>query len=348
MKSSNRSVVLWLFIGCLLIFLMVIIGGITRLTGSGLSITEWKLIRGTIPPLNETQWNEEFENYKQIPQYKELNYNYTLADFKKIYWWEYIHRLIGRVIGIVFIVPFLYFFFTKQLNRELIKKLLFLFFLGGLQGLLGWYMVKSGLVNNVHVSHLRLAAHLITAFITFGFTFWILLEIICPEKKSENPLTATLRKMSFFIFFLVIMQIIYGAFVAGLKAGHIYNTFPKMGEEWVASSVTYGLQMEGVKSLVNNISVVQFLHRYIAWLLALTVVMVFYYGKNKNHKAGKSLMSARQINAMNFLFIAIVIQFLLGTFTLIYNVPVVLGVLHQAGAFFLFSNSLFFVYSVRK
>ena len=256
---------------------MVIVGGITRLTGSGLSITEWKLIRGTIPPLNDEQWNEEFDNYKKIPQYREMNYNYTLSDFKKIYFWEYIHRLIGRIIGIVFLIPFLYFWFTKQLSKPLFNKLLFLFFLGGLQGFLGWYMVKSGLVNNIRVSHLRLATHLFTAFITFGFTFWVMLDLIPNEKSEANNLTITLRKASYLILILVMLQIIYGAFVAGLKAGHIYNTFPKMGDEWVASSVPFGIQTEGICSLINNISVVQFMHRSVAWLLALTVIFAWYY-----------------------------------------------------------------------
>ena len=348
MNSYNRGIVLWLFTGCFLIFTMVIIGGITRLTGSGLSITEWKLIRGTIPPLNEEQWNEEFENYKQIPQYREMNYDYTLNDFKKIYFWEYIHRLIGRIIGIVFLVPFLYFWFTRQLSKPLFNKLLFLFFLGGLQGFLGWYMVKSGLVNNIRVSHLRLAIHLITAFITFGFTFWVMLEII-PHKKTEpNTLTVTLRKASYLILILVILQIIYGAFVAGLKAGHIYNTFPKMGGEWVASSVSYGIKTEGLSSLLNNISAVQFIHRSLAWILALIILFAWYYAKRKNNVSDKSLLSSNQLTGINFLMIAMLLQFLLGVFTLIYNVPIALGVLHQAGAFLLFSVVIYLIHCVKR
>jgi cytochrome c oxidase assembly protein subunit 15 len=348
MKTYNRNIVLWLFSGCFLIFTMVIVGGITRLTGSGLSITEWKLIRGTVPPLNEQQWNEEFENYKQIPQYRKMNYNYTLSDFKKIFFWEYIHRLIGRVIGIVFFIPFLYFWLTKQLLKPLFNKLLFLFFLGGLQGFLGWYMVKSGLVNNVRVSHLRLATHLITAFITFGFTFWVMLEIIPHEKKEINSLTTTLRKASYLILILVVLQIIYGAFVAGLKAGHIYNTFPKMGDEWVASSVSYGIQAEGISSLINNISVVQFIHRTIAWLLALGIVFIGYYAKRRNLFSDKRLLSIRQIHAINFLMIAVLLQFLLGVFTLIYSVPITLGVLHQTGAFVLFTLTIYLIHCTKN
>jgi cytochrome c oxidase assembly protein subunit 15 len=297
--------------------------------------------------LNDAQWNEEFENYKQIPQYREMNYNYTLSDFKKIYFWEYIHRLIGRIIGIVFIIPFLYFWFTKQLSKPLFNKLLFLFFLGGLQGFLGWYMVKSGLVNNIRVSHLRLATHLITAFITFGFTFWIMLEIIPHEKRKKNDLTIPLQKTSYLILILVILQIIYGAFVAGLKAGHIYNTFPKMGDEWVAESVPFGIQTEGISSLFNNISVVQFIHRTIAWVLALTIIFIWYYSTTKNNSSRKLLLTSKQKMTINFLMIAVLLQFLLGVFTLLYNVPIVLGLLHQVGAFILFLCAIYFIFTVR-
>lgn len=347
MKNSRKGIILWLFSGCLLIFAMVIIGGVTRLTGSGLSITEWKLIRGTIPPLNAEQWNEEFENYKKIPQYNELNYHFSVEDFKTIYWWEYIHRLLGRVIGLVFIIPFLFFYFKKQLNRPLIGKLLFIFFLGGLQGFLGWYMVKSGLVDNVRVSHLRLALHLITAFITFGFVFWVMLDLIHPEKNDGNNLTRSLRKFSPAIFTLVILQIIYGAFVSGLKAGYIYNTFPKMGDEWIASSVIFGLQTEGFGSLVNNISVVQFMHRSIAWVLALSIILLWVFARTKNKLSNYLLLSSEQNQGMSFLSAAVTLQFLLGIFTLIYKVPIALGVIHQAGAFILFASTIYFIHSLR-
>lgn len=403
MKSYNRNIVIWLFTGCLLVFCMVIIGGITRLTGSGLSITEWKLIRGILPPLNEQQWTEEFNNYRQIPQYRELNYNYTLKDFKAIYWWEYIHRLIGRIIGLVFLVPFLFFLITKQIKVEIDKvlviflfgilqfyftnqiintqplikavstlvfcvisiyyfyyairsngifhKLIFLFFLGALQGFLGWYMVKSGLINNVRVSHLRLAIHLLTAFITFGFIFWVMLGIIYPEKDKVNVLTKSLQKLSLVILLLTILQIIYGAFVAGLKAGHIYNTFPKMGDEWIPEAVTYGWQVEGVDSLISNITSVQLIHRSIAWLLTFLIIAIWVYAKKKNTPiaigAEKILLSTRQNQALNILLIAIIFQFWLGVFTLLYNVPITLGVIHQAGAFMLFSSALYLTHTLR-
>lgn len=337
MKNYNRNIVIWLFSGCLLVFAMVMIGGITRLTGSGLSITEWKLVRGTIPPLNEQQWNEEFENYKKIPQYAELNSHYSLSDFKKIYFWEYLHRLIGRMIGLVFIIPFLYFYFTKQFEKPVLRKLIFIFLLGGFQGFLGWYMVKSGLVNNIRVSHLRLAAHLITAFFTFGFIFWTMLGIIFNEKIKPENYSNRLKNISWCIFIVTVIQIIYGAFVAGLKAGHIYNTFPKMGDEWIASAVTWSLQNEGVSGLVNNIAVVQFIHRCIAGVL--TFLIFLFWSQSRKGK-----LTVVQKQSVKYLLLAVCVQVLLGIFTLIYGVPITLGVLHQAGAFLLFAATIFSVF----
>lgn len=314
---------------------MVMVGGITRLSGSGLSITEWKLIRGTIPPLNETQWQAEFENYKQIPQYKEQNYHFTLEDFKGIYWWEYIHRLIGRIIGIVFIVPFVIFWRRGMISRSLMPKLIFLFGLGALQGFLGWFMVKSGLTENVRVSHLRLAIHLGMAFITFGFTYWLLLGL--EEKEQVVKVKSRGYSWSLMLLVMVFAQIIYGAFVAGTKAGHIYNTFPKMGDEWIAASVTFAIEKNGWMALLNDMSVVQFIHRYLAWLIALMIIGKWLMSFRKN-----SGMTYRQKQALSFLALMVTVQFLLGIFTLLYAVPVWLGLIHQAGAFFLFAGALYY------
>ena len=173
MKSSNKKIIFWLYSGCILVFAMVVIGGITRLTGSGLSITEWKVITGTLPPLNETDWQLEFAQYQLSPQFQKINSDFNIEDFKQIYFWEYFHRLIGRMIGIVFIIPFLYFYFKKQIDKKLLPKLIIIFLLGAWQGFLGWYMVKSGLQNNPFVSHYRLAIHLVNAFLTFGYIFWL-------------------------------------------------------------------------------------------------------------------------------------------------------------------------------
>ncbi|HMT27831.1 MAG TPA: COX15/CtaA family protein, partial [Bacteroidia bacterium] len=231
---SRSSIILWLFTGCFLIFGMVVVGGITRLTGSGLSITKWDVVTGSIPPLNEESWNKEFLHYQETPQFKHINSHFGIEDFKQIYWWEYIHRLLGRVIGLVFLIPFLWFLFTKQLNRELIVKSLILFAMGGLQGFIGWYMVSSGLVDVPSVSHFRLALHLITAFATFGLTFWFAFELINTVKITLTGWHKTLYNLVRIIFTFTILQILYGAFVAGMKAGYIYNTWPLMGDKLIA------------------------------------------------------------------------------------------------------------------
>ncbi len=341
--KKNKPLIIWLYTGCILIFAMVIIGGITRLTGSGLSITEWKVITGTLPPLNETEWMQEFSSYQKSPQFKKINTSFSLEDFRHIYWWEYIHRLIGRLIGIVFIVPFFYFLIKKQISKALLPKLILIFLLGALQGFLGWYMVKSGLVNNPFVSHYRLAIHLITAFITFGYIFWVSLDLkynsISKISISSNPLL----RLSIFTLILITIQIIYGAFVAGLHAGHIYNTWPMMGDYWVAPSVYAEYEHHGIMSLFNDISIVQFIHRSIA--LLVFGLILFMWLKRKNPKWSLNMEQIFPLNlSMSFIFI----QVLLGIFTLIYNVPVWLGVVHQAGAFLVFGGMIFQIHRIAK
>lgn len=331
-NKSGKAIVLWLFTGCLLVFLMVVIGGITRLTGSGLSITEWNVIMGAVPPLNQEDWQVAFEKYRHSPQFQKVNFDMGIGEFKSIFLWEYLHRLIGRMIGIVFIVPFLYFLFTKKLNRPLVKKLLLLFALGGLQGFLGWFMVKSGLVDNPYVSHFRLAIHLITAFITFGFTFWIALDQIYPSSPVSINAPLKHRGMLRIILVLILVQIIYGAFVAGLHAGRIYNTFPKMGDEWVPEAVT---ALDSFwKNISENMAGVQFIHRCIAWIL-LSFIVVFWL------RTRKMQLKPDRRKGVNLLLLTILIQFCLGLFTLIYSVPIVLAVLHQVGAFALFGVIIF-------
>ena len=317
-------IVVWLLTGCLLIFLMVIIGGITRLTGSGLSITEWNVVMGTIPPINHQDWQIAFEKYQQSPQFQKVNFDMKLEDFKSIFLWEYIHRLLGRLIGLVFLIPFLYFLITKKLEKSLIRKLLLLFALGGLQGFLGWFMVKSGLVNNPHVSHYRLAIHLLMAFITFGLTFWIALGLIYPHASTQPSAPPKIIKTtSRVILLLVIVQIIYGAFVAGLHAGRIYNTFPKMGNEWIAEAVT---ALEPFwRNLTENLAGVQFVHRCIAWILIGSIFLLWLLARNTH-------LTSTQKKGINALLIIVILQFCLGVFTLFFAVPIILAVLHQVGA----------------
>ncbi|CAN5509646.1 COX15/CtaA family protein [soil metagenome] len=331
---DKKKVVLWLLSGCLLIFLMVVIGGITRLTGSGLSITEWNVVMGAVPPLNEHAWQEAFDKYKQIPQYQKLNYDFELSDFKQIFFWEYLHRLIGRMIGIVFLLPFLYFLWKKKLNREWINKSLLLFALGGFQGFLGWFMVKSGLTERTSVSHYRLAIHLIAAFITFGFTCWFALQLMY-ERKEIN---ANRKIYSFLRILLgvVILQLIYGAFTAGLHAGRIANTFPTMDGEWIPSGIN--ALSPGYMNLFENLLTVQFIHRMIAYTIVILIFALWWITRKVN-------FSSHQKMSIRICLLAVSVQFLLGIFTLLYHVPVTLAALHQVGGFFLFSSviiALFF------
>jgi cytochrome c oxidase assembly protein subunit 15 len=324
--KDKKSISLWLFSGCFLIFLMVVIGGITRLTGSGLSITEWNLVMGAVPPTNDAQWQEAFDKYKQIPQYQKLNYDFELSDFKQIFFWEYLHRLIGRLIGIVFLLPFLYFFWKKKLDQIWIRKSLFLFALGGLQGFLGWFMVKSGLTERTSVSHYRLAIHLIAAFITFGFTYWFALQLVAEQKGPRNKKTASLIK---YLLALVILQLTYGAFTAGLHAGRIANTFPTMDGEWIPSGINS--MTPGYLNFFENLLTVQFIHRLIAYTIFIFVIALWW-------KVRKETYSPSQKKAMNVCALAVSIQVLLGIFTLLYHVPVTLSALHLIGGFFLFTS----------
>jgi heme a synthase len=337
--QANKGVVAWLLSGCFLIFLMVIIGGITRLTNSGLSMVEWSLIMGAIPPLSEEAWLVAFEKYKQFPEFQKLHYHFRLEDFKSIFFWEYLHRMIGRFIGIVFIVPFLYFWKSGRISKSLMPKLLIIFAMGAFQGFLGWYMVKSGLVDKPYVSHYRLAIHLMAAFATFGFTLWVAFGEYYKNKQEQRQAgTSAIYKLGLGFLILLTVQVIYGAFVAGLKAGYVYNTFPKMGSRWIAEGVT---AMEPFYlNFLEGLAGVQFIHRYIAYALLILAVVIWV-------KSRKIQLSKAQQNASRFLLGIVLIQATLGVFTLLFKVPVSLGVLHQAGAFILLSCNLFFLYQMK-
>ena len=312
---------------------MVIIGGVTRLTRSGLSMVEWHPISGIMPPLTDIAWETEFEKYQQYPEYQKLNQGMTLPQFKFIFFWEYVHRLIGRLLGIFFIIPFAYFLIKKKLNPPLMKKLLFMFVLGGLQGLYGWYMVKSGLVDNPHVSHYRLAGHLILAFGLMAYIFWTALTV----NKEKFPLSTAYNKEKLqpvfnWIIAVIILQIIYGAFTAGLKAGYGWNTFPKMAGEWVPRGL---LPLSPIwKNFVEHTFTVQFIHRLLGWVLTMLIPGFWRYCKGFQ-------LTPQQVKAIDWLLWAILIQFGLGVLTLIMVVPVWLGVLHQAGAVILLMTAVY-------
>jgi heme a synthase len=317
--KNNRAVIIWLFIGFFLVFIMVIVGGITRLTGSGLSMADWKPIMGAIPPMNEAEWIAKFDLYQKTPEFVKVNSTFTLTDFKSIFWWEFIHRLLARIIGIIFIVPFVFFWIKKKFDKVLLKKVFIIFILGGLQGLLGWYMVKSGLVDKPHVSHFRLAAHLLTALSVMVYILWVIMDIVYPSRESVH--VKGLKKGVWALLILIVLQITYGAFVAGLKAGFMYNTFPKMGSNWLAPEVGEG----GFASLFSHGATVQFIHRTLGVILMILAPLFWVWARRQN-------VVGRQNRGLVFLNVSVGIQVLLGILALLYIVPVSLGVIHQAGA----------------
>jgi cytochrome c oxidase assembly protein subunit 15 len=336
--KDNKKVIYWLLTGCTLIFIMVIVGGITRLTHSGLSISNYKLISGTIPPTNALQWNEAFDLYKQYPEYQKLNYNMTIDEFKDIYFWEWIHRVIGRFIGLVFVIPFVYFLVRKQLTKSTIKKCFVLLCMGGFQGFLGWFMVKSGLVDKPDVSHYRLAMHLTTAFLTFAYTFWVALDLIFPSKKEINTSFRNLIRVGLVI---LVIQIIWGAFVAGLDAGWIHNHWPLMNDgELIHQSVT-SEQEPLWRNFIEGKSGVQFIHRYLAYIVVGMIGFIWF-------KARKNNITALQQKGINLLLILVGVQFVLGVLTLVLFVPVWLGVLHQVTAFILLATMTFTLHRYSK
>lgn len=323
--KAARRIALWLFIMCGLVAAMVIVGGATRLTDSGLSITEWRPVTGAVPPLSEAQWLEEFEKYKTIPEYEEVNFGMSLDDFKTIYWWEWGHRLLGRLIGVAFFFPMMFFMATGQVKRPLALKLFGLFLLGGMQGALGWWMVSSGLANRVDVSQYRLAAHLSLAVMLFGLMFWLALDL-WPARKMETP--KGLRIGAYALVAGVFAQIILGAFVAGLRAGRTFNTWPLMDGKFFPDGYFAGAP--GFSDLFETIAAVQFNHRIGAYLLAGGAVW-FYLAARKCALGSR----ARLVLA------AVGLQIVLGVWTILAATPLSLGLAHQAGALMVFSAALF-------
>ncbi len=322
MKNTlDRRVVKWLYSGIVLISLMVIVGGVTRLTQSGLSMVEWKPVVGMIPPLSENEWQNEFELYKQTPEFKLNNSHFALREYKSIFFWEYVHRLIGRIIGIVFFLPAIFFWLKKKFNRRMKIKVVLIFVGGLFQGFLGWYMVKSGLVKDPHVSHFRLAAHLMAALFLIGFIYWTILDYTYKSQEIKSKIIS--NYILFSLFVLVIIQIFYGALVAGLKAGKVYNYFPKMGVDWLPLDFYNSFDKQGIKALLESQSAVQFVHRVIGVLIFFLSIALIW--KVRTLPLGKKAV---------FLVVSsvIFIQVILGVLTLVFSVPIFLGVLHQSFA----------------
>ena len=336
-NNPHKQIIYWLLTGCVLVYIMLVIGCITRLTHSGLSITDWSVM-GTLPPLSETAWMDHFTKYQQSPEFIIINNAMTLGEFKNIFWWEWSHRMIGRLIGFVFFGGFVYFIVTKKFTKKLLMRSIILLCVGALQGLVGWWMVKSGLVKNPNVSHYRLATHLITALTAFAFTFWFALEIIyeTPEQKQETNPSKKLFTLTLVTFVALIFQIIYGAFVAGLKAGLIYSTWPKMGDEWFPND-TILMTNSFIYNFTANPAGVQFVHRTFAWAVVLLIAAIWM-------RSNKLQLSKLQFTGVTWLIYLTTLQILLGIFTLLYTVPVLLGVLHQTVAFMLVATFLFLLF----
>ena len=336
----NRRIAAWLIACCALVFAMVVLGGATRLTRSGLSIVEWQPIVGTIPPLTTADWVELFQKYRQTPEYQRVNPGMDLEGFKGIFWLEYFHRLLGRLIGVVFFLPLLYFLWRRALAPPLALKLGGIFLLGAAQGALGWYMVQSGLVDDPRVSHYRLTAHLALAFAIYAAMLWIALDLLKPAAapQSVDPRARRVRRLAWTATVLVVAMVVTGGFVAGIRAGSAYNTFPLMNGHWVPPEI---LMIEPwYLNFFNNMATVQFDHRAGAWLLAVAVPWLWY-------EAGRAELS-REVRLLTHLLLAtLAVQIALGIATLLLAVPVALGTAHQAGALAVFTVALALNHALR-
>jgi cytochrome c oxidase assembly protein subunit 15 len=327
--TGDRGVAIWLLACCALLFAMVVLGGITRLTHSGLSIVEWQPIVGALPPLDEGAWQETFSKYRETPEFRQINPGMDLAGFKRIFWWEYAHRLLGRLIGAAFFVPLLWFAIRGRIGGSLAWKLAAIFALGGLQGAMGWYMVQSGLVDNPRVSQYRLAAHLGVALVIYAAMLWTALDLILP-RAAETP--RSLRRFAFALVALVFAMAISGSFVAGIRAGLAYNTFPLMNGHLVPPGMF--VIDPWYLNFFNNIATVQFDHRALAWLLAILVPWFWV-------RVRRAPTVPRARRAADLLVAALALQIALGIATLLNVVPVPLAAAHQAGALLVFTAALF-------
>jgi cytochrome c oxidase assembly protein subunit 15 len=337
---QDRTLAGWLLVCCTLIFAMVILGGVTRLTGSGLSMVEWKPVTGLLPPLGQDAWESEFDKYRGSPEYRMINVGMDLDGFKNIYWLEYSHRLLGRSIGFAFLLPFLYFLARRRIASALTPRLLGLFLLGGLQGLMGWYMVKSGLVDNPHVSQYRLTAHLLLAFVIYGYMLWLALDLWYPRpSRPSQPAHERLRGPALGLTLWTLFTIASGGFVAGLKAGFAYNTFPLMDGHWIPRVMW--LLDPWWHNLFENIATVQFNHRLLALLTLAGILAIWLAGRG----AG---LGARARLALHLLLAAGLLQVALGISTLLLHVPLSLAAAHQGGALLLFSALVFFNHALRR
>ena len=336
---ARTQVAGWLLVCCALVFAMVVVGGVTRLTRSGLSIVEWEPVVGAIPPLSQADWEQLFREYQQSPEYHQVNRDMSLAQFKGIFWWEYFHRLLGRLIGLAFFLPLVFFMLTGKVERALTPRLLGIFLLGGLQGAVGWWMVASGLIDDPRVSHVRLAIHLGLAFLIFAAMFWTALDLLSTGGRTMHDLSrARVARHAAWLCVLIFVMVLSGALVAGTRAGYAYNTFPLMNGHFFPPE--YFMLQPWWQNLLHNMATVQFNHRLIAWSLLLLIPALWV--------ASRRLVLPRTARmASNLLLGMLCVQFALGVATLLQRVPVALGASHQAGALALFTLGLWMAHALR-
>ena len=327
-ENKNLYISTWLLLITFLIILMIVIGGLTRLTDSGLSITEWQLFSGFIPPLNNTDWENYFMLYKEIPEFKLQNSSMTLDEFKVIFWWEWVHRFLGRLIGICFLLPLVY--FTLKLGFKTLKSLYFIFFLICFQGFIGWYMVSSGLVDRVDVSHYRLALHLLIAFLILSLILWNYFKL-----KNIDLSHKKLRLYFPLLFLLLVyLQIAIGAFVSGMDAGTIYNSWPLMGSSYFPDDNNFINIFE--LSAFNDPSLVQFFHRNLAYIIIIYYLVLLYKIYKNNF--------IRYFASIKLIGLILFVQIVLGIFTLLYGAQIYLASMHQISSIFLVISSVYFLY----
>lgn len=322
MTTNHRPVAIWLYIGVGMIIVQVLLGGLTRLTGSGLSITEWKPLLGALPPMNEQAWQKAFEQYQQIAQYKYVNNHFTLSDFKFIFFWEWLHRDWARLMGLVFVIPFIYFLIKRKIDRTMVNPMIILFVLGALQGAVGWIMVKSGLnEENLYVSHIRLAVHFIAALILLCYVLWFAMKLSIP--RTEILAIPGLRKLNGWLLGLLTLQLIYGAFMAGLHAALSANTWPDINGMWVPA----GMFVKGgfVTDITHNHITIQFIHRGLAYLISLLVALWWW-------KASQTPENSLLHRVRYLPLLLVLLQVLLGVLTILnsdVHIPISYGILHQ-------------------
>ena len=337
---APRAIAWWLLVCCALVFAMMVVGGVTRLTHSGLSITEWQPVVGTLPPLDEADWERAFAKYQATPESLQVNKGMELDEFKGIFWWEYWHRLLGRLIGIVYLVPLGWFLVRRAIPPGYALKLAGVFVLGGIQGAMGWYMVKSGLVDDPRVSQFRLTAHLGLAFAILGAMLWIVLSLRHPARVSDsNGPVRSVRVLALAFAGLVFALVLTGGMVAGIRAGFAYNTFPTMNGQWVPDGIL--LLEPWWKNFFYNMATVQFDHRIVAWLLVLAAPLLWWRVRRMPG------LTARSRHAANLVLAMLALQVTLGIMTLLHVVPLPLAAAHQAGAVVLFALALNLAHAVR-